>query len=131
MGGGTDVIEDESDPAYRAELDAFTSKQATDFLNLAFDFCELIHKDEAEAKDRIGKLERWGLVIDDHNAIECFAMDDAKQDVQALVQELMRLSTATVGEVKKEMASFQPEMDGDAGNQAGDAEKSPDVRGAE
>jgi hypothetical protein len=129
--GHMDPIEDESDPDYQLELVAFEQRRAMDFLVLAYDYILLLDEDEQEAQDRAERLERYGMVGDEADRLECFALDEPEQDIKVLTEEIMRLSTVTMQEVVKQTDSFRTPMDGNAGDETQDAEESPDVRGDE
>ena len=119
-----------TDKAYKVEYDAFENKRAVDFMEVALDFILVLDEDEAEQEKRNDRMVRYGFACSEADRVDCYLLSGSDEEIQgrvkALSDELMRLSTATAKEVRKQEEGFRPEVDGDVSDGTGDAHEQPD-----
>lgn len=127
--GGKQMLEpNPSDPAYLARLKVLEDKMAWDFLNIALGHMVLLDETEEQAEYRAALAESWGLNDDPGTWVEAMAFpedeEEQTRDVEKLCTELMKLSSATASEVAAAKDRFRSDVDGDAGDESGNAPES-------
>jgi len=128
IGGGTEWVDDVEDPTYLKSMEEFGAKRGIDLRELIFDFVDPILPDDPaliESWER--RLERYGIPVSDLAMLKAFYIGDPETDYEVIINEVLRLSTVTNGEVEAALDRFRPEMDGrDSGDGTSVAEEQGD-----
>ena len=120
IGGGTELVPDEEDEGYLAELATAQSKRAEDLQAMILDHVEL---KEGPPPEIAAKLERYGIEPTPAHVLR-YLMTDYVTDWGNLYSEVLRLSIVTDEEVQKALNRFRDQMGGGAGvDEDGDSEE--------
>lgn len=120
IGGGTELVPDEEDEGYLAELVAAQGKRAEDLRVMILDHVELKEEPSPEVIER---LSRYGIEPTAEHMLR-YLMTDYVTDWGNVYAEVLRLSIVTDEEVQKALKRFRDQMGGGVGvDEDGDSEE--------